>query len=71
MGEVSYFIYDAKSKSWSFEQDGVTRKLFNFNEDGTITAVMPDGQELTVNPDQGGLYEIRMATSGVNYFAMR
>lgn len=71
MGEVSYFIYDAKSKTWSYEQDGVTRKLFNFNEDGTITAVMPDGQELTVNPDQGGLYEIRMATSGVNYFAMR
>ena len=70
-GEVTYFYYDKKSNVWSCEQDGVKKDVFRFNEDGTMTVVMHDGQQMTVSPDEAGLYEVRMAVNGGNYFAMR
>lgn len=69
-GEMSYFTYDKKSDSWSLTQNGQTRELFRFNQDGTITTILNDGQQLKVTPDEAGLYQVRMAVGGGHYFAM-
>ena len=70
-GEMSYFTYDKKTDSWSLTQNGQTRELFRFNQDGTITTVLPEGEQLTVTPNETGLYQVRMAMGNGNYFAMR
>jgi len=70
-GEMSYFNYDKKKDSWSLTQNGQTRELFRFNQDGTITTVLPEGEQLTVTPNENGLYQVRMAMGDGNFFAMR
>ncbi len=70
-GEMSYFNYDKKRDSWSLTQNGQTRELFRFNQDGTITTVLPEGEQLTVTPNENGLYQVRMAMGDGNFFAMR
>ena len=69
-GEVSYFTHNKKNDSWSLTQNGQTRELFRFNQDGTITTQLKDGKQLTVSPDEAGLYQVRMAMGDGNYFAM-
>ena len=70
-GEMSYFTYDKKSNSWSLTQNGETRELFRFNQDGTITTVLPEGELLTVTPNEAGLYQVRTTMGGGHHFAMR
>ena len=70
-GQVSHFYYDEKSDIWSYEQNGVQQDLFRYNNDGTLTVMMQDGQQLNVTPDQAGLGEVRMAANGGHFFAMR
>ena len=70
-GEVAHFYYDKKTNTWSFEQNGEQQDVFRFNEDGTMTVMMQDGQQLRVTPDEAGLYEVRTAAFGGNFFAMR
>ena len=69
-GEVSYFNYNKKNDSWSLTQNGQTRELFRFNQDGTITTILNDGQQLTVSPDEAGLYKVRTTMGGGHFFAM-
>ena len=69
-GEVSYFTHNKKNDSWSLTQNGQTRELFRFNQDGTITTQLKDGKQLTVSPDEAGLYQVRMAMGDGNFFAM-
>lgn len=69
-GNVSYLIYNKKDKSWSFEKDGAAQKLFNFNEDGTIQAYLPNGKAMNVQPNEVGLYQVQMAMNDGLYFAM-
>jgi len=70
-GELSYFKYDKEQNTWSLTQNGLTRELFRFNADGTITTVLSDGQCLTVNADEAGLYQVRTAQNGGLFFAQR
>lgn len=70
-GEVSLFTYDQKKDAWSLTQNGQTRELFRFNQDGTITTVLPEGQQLTVTPNEAGLYQVRMAVNDGHFYAMR
>lgn len=70
-GEVSYFTYDKKTDAWTLTQNGETRELFRFNQDGTITTVVANGEQLTVTPDEAGLWKVRTAMGGGYFFAMR
>ena len=70
-GEVSYFTYDKKQNVWSLTQNGVTTELFRFNADGTITTLVDKNMQLTVTPDEAGLYQVRTAIGGGYFFAMR
>lgn len=69
-GEISYFIYDKEQNAWSLVQNGETRELFRFNADGTITTTV-NNRQLTVTPDQAGLYQVRMAATDGHFFALR
>lgn len=70
-GEVSYFTYDKKTDAWTLTQNGETRELFRFNQDGTITTVVANGEQLTVTPDEAGLWKVRTVMGGGYFFAMR
>ena len=69
-GEISYFKYDKKTNVWSLEQNGTTQQLFRYNEDGTLTT-LSGNEQLTVTPDEAGVYRVRMSVNNGNFFAMR
>lgn len=69
-GEVTQFVYDKKTDSWSQRQNGKTKEIFRFNADGTIQAALPDGGSLRVTPDEAGLFQTRMAVGGARFWAM-
>ena len=70
-GELSYFKYDKQQNIWSLEQNGKTTELFRFNPDGTITTLADKNMQLTVTPDEAGVYQVRTAVGGGYFFAMR
>lgn len=70
-GEVTLFLHDKKTDSWSMKQNGITKELFRFNADGTIQATLQSGQTLTVGNDEAGLQQVREAVFSDNYYALR
>ena len=48
-----------------------TTELFRFNPDGTITTLADKDMQLTVTPDEAGVYQVRTAVGGGYFFAMR
>lgn len=70
-GEVTLFIHDQKTDSWSMQQDGITKEIIRFNADGTIQATLQTGEKLTVTNDEAGLNQVREAVYNNNFFAQR
>ena len=70
-GMVTYFNHDPKTDSWSMTQNGVTRELVRFNQDGTIRATLPSGTTITVSQDEAGLQQMRQAVWNESVFALR
>ena len=70
-GEIVKFVYNKKDNSWSQVQDGKSTEIFRFNSDGTIQARLKDGRSMRVTPDEAGLFQVRMAAGGANFWAMR
>ena len=70
-GEVTYFIHNDKNDSWSMQQNGITKELFRFNNDGTIEAVLQNGEKMTVTNDEAGLQKEQEAVYTDNFFALR
>ena len=71
-GEVTLLIHDEKNDSWSISQNGVVQEMFRYNADGTITAIVKDGKQLTVGQDEAGLQQVRQAVMGdEQFFAQR
>ena len=67
-GEITYFIHDDATDSWSIEQDGVKKEIFRFNADGTIQAnVNGESKNFTLN--EAGVNEARMASYS-SFYAM-
>lgn len=70
-GEKTYFVYDKKNNSWSMQANGETRELFRFNGDGSVQACLPNGEKMTVDLNETGMYQLRMAVNDGTYFAAR
>ena len=71
-GEVTKLIHDEKADSWSMVQNGVVKEIFHYNADGTITANVQDGKQITVTQDEAGLNQVRQAVLGdAQFFALR
>jgi hypothetical protein len=69
-GEKTYFKHNKKNDSWSVSQNGVSRDLFKYNEDGTIMAYMQNGETMTVTNDMAGLVAVQEATCN-NFYACK
>jgi hypothetical protein len=70
-GVVTYFNHDSKTDSWSITQNGVTRELVRFNADGTVSATLPSGSQMTVSRDVAGVQQVRQAVWSENCFTQR
>ncbi|MBQ8463917.1 MAG: DUF3332 domain-containing protein [Prevotella sp.] len=70
-GEVTLFIHDAQTDSWSMQQNGQTQEIIRFNTDGTIQATLQSGEKLTVTNDEAGLNQVREAVYNDNFYALR
>ena len=60
-GLKTVFTHNDKDDSWSVSQNGVTRKLFRYGENGSIEAVMPSGNTVTVTNDEAGVIQAQHA----------
>lgn len=70
-GEITLFIHDSKTDSWSMSQNGIVKEIIRFNADGTIQATLQNGETLTVTNDEAGVQQVRAAVSAANYYALR
>ncbi len=71
-GEVTYFLHDNATDSWSMVQNGVVKEIFRFNPDGTIQANLQNGETITVTNDEAGLNKVQEAVMGEQrFFAAR
>ena len=70
-GELTLFIHDSKTDSWSISQNGITREIIRFNADGTIQATLQSGEKLTVSNDEAGMMQVREAVYNDNCLALR
>lgn len=70
-GEKVLFTYDERLKSWSMEADGQQRELFRFNDDGTIQAMLPNGERKDISLNEEGVYSLHMAMNDGLFFAAR
>ena len=68
-GEVTRFIHDQKTDSWSMEQDGVVKEIFRFNGDGTIMANI-NGETESFTLNQAGVNKARLIANSDIFFAM-
>lgn len=68
-GEKVCFIFNEKDQTWSMEENGICKEVIKFNEDGTIRATLPTGEQINVTADEAGLCNARMAMNGGCYFA--
>ena len=69
-GELTYFRHNAENDSWSMEQNGVTKEIFRFNEDGKSIRTTIDNQTKDLSMDEAGVYQARMMANGGTFFAM-
>ena len=71
-GEITKLIHDEKADSWSMVQNGEVKEIFHYNADGTVTANLQNGKQLTVSQDEAGLNQVRQAVLGdEQFFALR
>ena len=69
-GQLIKFVYDQENDAWLQVQNGETKEMFRFNQDGTIKVNTPQGP-MDVALNQDGLNQVQMAMNGCNYWACR
>ncbi|MBR4730166.1 MAG: DUF3332 domain-containing protein [Prevotella sp.] len=70
-GEVTLFTYNKKSDSWSMSQNGLTKEIFRFNEDGKSVKVVMNGEERDFTLNEQGVIKAQYVLSDGLYFAAR
>jgi len=70
-GEVTQFIYNAKKNAWSVKKGDLSLELFQFNNDGTITVNLQNGETMTVGNNEAGMQQVQQAVAAQGFFAQR
>ena len=70
-GELTMFVHDQKTDSWSMTQNGITKEIIRFNADGTIQATLQTDEKMTVTNDEAGLNQVRDAVYNDHCYALR
>ena len=70
-GEITLFTYDKKENSWSMSQNGMTKEIFRFNEDGKSIKMNVNGEERDFTLNEQGVIDAELAANNGLYFAAR
>ena len=70
-GEMTQFIYNKKNNSWSMSQNGSTKEIFRFNEDGKSIKVVMNGEERDLTLNEQGVIDAEYLSSAGLYYAAR
>ena len=70
-GLVARFTHDEATDAWSVTQNGVTRQLVRFMQDGRIQATLPSGATITIAQDEAGVQQLREAVWTDGCYALR
>ena len=70
-GVVTLFTYNKKENSWSMSQNGLTKEIFRFNEDGKSIKVVMNGEERDLTLNEQGVIDAEYLSSTGLYFAAR
>ena len=68
-GVVTLFTYNKKENSWSMSQNGLTKEIFRFNEDGKSIKVNMNGEERDFTLNEQGVIDAEYAATTGLYFA--
>jgi len=60
-GEVTRLIYDKANDSWSISQNGITKEIFRYNEDGKSIKMEVKGQSRDFTLNEQGVMQAEMA----------
>jgi hypothetical protein len=70
-GEVTLFTYNKEDNSWSMSQNGLTKEIFRFNEDGQSIKVEMNGESRDFTLNEQGVRDAEFAACNGLYFAAR
>ena len=70
-GEITLFTYNKKDNSWSMSQNGFTKEIFRFNEDGKSIKVKMNGETRDFTLNEQGVRDAEFAACNGLYFAAR
>ena len=70
-GEITLFTYNKKDNSWSMSQNGLTKEIFRFNEDGKSIKVVMNGESRDFTLNEQGVIEAQYVLNDGLYFAAR
>ena len=70
-GEITLFTYNKKDNSWSMSQNGFTKEIFRFNEDGKSIKVEMNGETRDFTLNEQGVRDAEFAACNGLYFAAR
>ena len=60
-GQVTLLTYNKRDDSWSISQNGVTKEIFRFNEDGKSIKVVMNGEDRNFTLNEQGVNNAEMA----------
>ena len=64
-------IYDQEQSTWNVVAGDTSTELLKFNEDGTASMNLPNGEDLAVTLDAAGVAKARQAVMTNTYYAFR
>ena len=70
-GEVTRLIYNKADDSWSISQNGVTKEIFRFNEDGKSIKMQINGETRDFTLNEQGVRDAEMASHEGFFLAWR
>ena len=70
-GDITLFTYNKKDNCWSMSQNGLTKEIFRFNEDGKSIKVNMKGEERSFTLNEQGVIDAEFASPAGSYFAAR
>jgi len=70
-GEVILFTYNKKDNSWSMSQDGITKEIFRFSDDGKAIKTVVNGEERDFTLNAQGVADAEFAAANGLYYAAR
>lgn len=64
-------VFNKNDKSWNVEADGASTKLLQFKDNDEVVMFLPDGKEMRVALNQGGVLAFRQVAEGYSYYAAK